>query len=150
MTSRDDLCPAGTWCDHRTGVCMPFCTMKSQCGMGSCVGARGTGNELIPGANVCTANCEPVTAMPCGAGSTCTYDATIGKLDCFVSDGFGFGDSCMYLNQCDKGLVCVGMKCWRWCSPAGDFSNDCVNDFTCSTFSNLTVTYQSVDYGFCD
>jgi hypothetical protein len=147
----DTACPTGTWCDGRTGVCMPFCQTAQDCHGNDCVAARNTSDSAIPGGtSVCVANCDPVAGTPCGNGTTCTYDAQVGDMDCFASLGMGDGEPCAALNDCGMSLVCVGGTCDPWCHPAGsEVSADCEGG-ECDMFSNLAPMYDGSTYGFCD
>src|SRR6185369_12293028 len=118
-------CPAGTWCDHRTETCAPFCMAASDCAKGECVAAQDAALEPIPGANVCTAHCDPVDPGACGAGAACNYDGTAVDFDCFASQNAGVGAPCSFAD-CAPTLVCGGSTgCLAWCHPADDFSAEC-------------------------
>jgi hypothetical protein len=149
--SSDKECPAGTWCDGRTGTCMLFCQSMSDCGGNDCVATYYTVNGkpvTVPGgANVCVANCDPVSAVPCGSETTCGYDPQIGVMDCFATNGFTLGQACMYINDCGPGLVCVS-TCQKWCRPPGQSSSDCGGG-TCGMFTNLAPMYDGQLYGAC-
>jgi hypothetical protein len=148
--SGDNDCPTGTWCDGRTGVCMPFCQSAQDCGGNDCTAARNSGQNTVPGGvSVCVANCDPVIGDPCGQGATCTYDAQLGDMDCFVSLGRGFDDPCTTLSDCGVSYVCVGSTCQPWCHPAGEPSDDCFGG-DCGMFSNLAPMYDGEVYGFCE
>ncbi len=144
----DTRCPAGTWCDHRTSTCAPFCDSGSACGKGNCVPARSDVGKTVPGASVCTSHCDPISAIPCGKGATCTYSKNMGEFDCVLSLGYVEGAKCMYLDDCGKGLVCVSTGCTKWCYPAGSTSDPgCQNG--CGTFTDLTPVFEGETYGFC-
>jgi len=147
----DANCPAGTWCDRRTFVCMPFCQSAADCGGNDCVAAHNPAGNTVPGGiSVCTANCDPVSAAPCGAGATCTYDAlVVGGFDCFSTMGYASGHFCMHLNDCAPGLVCAGTSCARWCHPASTTSSADCGFAACTAFTNLMPTYGGATYGYC-
>jgi hypothetical protein len=149
----DGDCPAGTWCDGRTSVCMPFCTPGSTCsGGGSCVAAI-TGAAVVPGDYVCTANCEPISAAPCGKGATCAYDPEVLGFDCFESGNAGLNDDCAQSDDCGKGLTCgteqgaTQGNCLEWCAPADALS--CPGSNFCNGFTD-PVEYGDTQYGYCD
>lgn len=147
----DHDCPKGTWCDGRTGVCMPFCASKSDCASGqNCVSASYDGSP-ITSVKVCVSHCEPVSADPCGTGATCAYDTSVLSFDCFTSGNIHWADMCMHAADCERGLVCVGSSssadCRYWCKTAGQLSADCLGAM-CNPFST-PVTYNGVEYGFC-
>ncbi len=145
----DTRCPASTWCDGRTGVCMPFCQSAADCHQNDCVAAYDVSQKTVPGGvSVCVADCDPVSAAPCGHGATCSYDPTVGSMDCFSSPELAVGDPCMYLNDCGPGSVCVGDTCQMWCAPVNASSPDC-NGGECGMFTNLTPMYKMQTYGSC-
>jgi len=149
----DQDCPAGTWCDQRTRTCAPFCTKASDCSPGSCVSARNSSQQAIPGLTVCTAHCDPEVATPCGAGATCAYDLMALDFDCFVAGNGGEGASCASASECQIGLVCVGNGttnyCRLWCHDAGTFGDTCNLSQSCKGFSTPLV-YNGVPYGYCN
>lgn len=151
--SGDGDCPAGTWCDGRTRVCMPFCAPGSTCkGGGSCVAAS-AGTAVVPGNYVCTAHCEPISAKPCGAGATCIYDPSVLDFDCFESNQIALSAVCSQPNDCASGLVCgfnqtlMQATCLEWCSPAGDYT--CAGSAYCTDFAS-PVAYDGTSYGYCN
>ncbi len=143
----DTRCPAGTWCDQRTSACAPFCATSSSCGSGHCVAAS-NGAESIPGVSVCTAHCDPETAIPCGSGATCAYDTTALDFDCFVSGGTPLNGSCQTSPDCAKGLVCgisgTTGTCLQWCKQNGE----CPAIDICDMFTPAFI-YNGADYGYC-
>ncbi len=145
--SDDTKCPAGTWCDQRTFTCAPFCTTAGACGGGDCRGAS-NGTQDIPGVDVCTAHCDPETAVPCGIGATCAYDDKSLDFDCFASGGTGLNGSCQSSTDCAKSLVCgvsgsVG-TCLQWCKSDGE----CPGIQICDQF-DPAFSYNGTDYGYC-
>lgn len=149
---KDDMdCPAGTWCDYRTDVCMTFCETSSDCGEGNCVSARNEMQKTIPGASVCTAHCDPLTAAQCGGATTCSYDGQIGDFDCYSSGSKSLGESCTGFNGCKPGLVCSSTDgCLEWCHPAPSSSSaDCPASGPCANFGNLSPMYGGEVYGYC-
>ena len=80
--ANDSECPAGTWCDGRTGTCMQLCHSASDCGGNNFVATYYVDkNKVVTvpgGASVCVADCNPVSAVPCGSAATCAYDAQVG------------------------------------------------------------------------
>ncbi|APR76378.1 Hypothetical protein A7982_01725 [Minicystis rosea] len=148
----DDACPAGTWCDSRTATCAPFCESFQDCGSGDCVAAKNYDSasmttHTVPGATVCTANCDPASATSCGPGAACNYDNNAGSFDCFYSLNKAAGSDCEF-GDCAPTLVC-GSQCLKWCHPVEDFSSECPNAGYCNQFTNLTPTYNGSKYGFC-
>ncbi|APR79559.1 Hypothetical protein A7982_04906 [Minicystis rosea] len=148
----DEVCPAGTWCDARTATCAPFCASSNDCGGGLCVAAEAsnpnTTTHTVPGATVCTANCDPVSATSCGPNAACNYDFLAGAFDCFQSQNQPIGSSCSFA-ECAPTLVC-GSTCLAWCFPAGAPSLACPGFADCNAFSNLTPMYNGVTYGYCN
>jgi hypothetical protein len=157
----DADCAKGSWCDHFTGTCEEICLSSADCDGGTCVNAPQVNPaSTIPGLQVCTANCEPVTTAPCGSGVTCAFDAssTVQGFDCFVSGLNPEGAMCNLSRDCDKGLVCivVGSKksCERWCTPVGTTfpgtANHCASAKPkCVAFST-PFTRNGVEYGTCE
>jgi hypothetical protein len=148
----DSRCPAATWCDLRTHVCKPFCDTAADCNgnAGNCVAAQNSSGKTVPGAFVCTAHCDPITAIECSGASTCTYDSKLGDFDCFRSKGYMSGNACTYLSDCGVGLVCASSACVYWCHPAPSASSpDCLGG-PCSNFSNLMPSYNGSVYGYCN
>ena len=147
----DKECPAGSWCDGRTQACMLFCKSATDCGGNDCVASYYTANGkaiTVPGgASVCVANCDPVSAVPCGQHATCGYDPQVGVMDCFASSDLTAGQKCMYINDCGPSLVCVG-TCERWCNPPGQASQTCAGG-PCAMISNLAPMYDGKLYGAC-
>jgi hypothetical protein len=149
----DGDCPAGTWCDRRTKVCMPFCTPGGTAcgGGGSCVAAS-AGTAPVPGDYVCTAHCEPISASPCRQGATCVYDPKVLDFDCFESGNASLSGSCTLPYDCGKGLVCgvdqttmLG-SCLLWCSPTQ--TSSCPSFGFCNDFSS-PISYSGASYGYC-
>jgi len=130
---------------------MLFCQSMSDCGGNDCIAAYYTvNNKLVTvpgGASVCVANCDPVSAVPCGSGTTCAYDTNVGVTDCFPSAGVGDGQKCTYGNECGPGLACVG-TCQKWCHPPGQLSQDCGGG-ACDMIGNLSPMYDGQLYGAC-
>lgn len=156
----DSDCAAGVWCDHTLHVCKPICATTDQCPTGAhCMPVPVDGTaKTIPGLKVCTAHCDPPSASPCGAGTTCYYDDTTSEFDCLRSGNTVAGGSCNFGNECGKGLVCIGsggtLTCERWCGPANNvFSVGCAladpNKPYCDKFG-MMATYNGVVYGVCD
>jgi hypothetical protein len=146
----DQACAAGAYCSASTSVCVPLCTSKAECAGGFCVAALdASGTSPIPGLDVCTADCDPLTAAPCGPQVTCYYDAKHGGLDCIASKGSLEGAVCSFVNDCAPALACIGGTCRRWCTPVGDMFT-CSGGGVCSAFSNLTVTHAGQTYGYCN
>ncbi len=152
----DSECVKGTWCDHRTKVCMRFCAKASDCGTGKCYSAQDASQAAVPGATVCTADCDPEDAAAiCGGGATCSYNqSAFGGYDCVYTGGtVPAGSSCASAN-CAPDLVCVSdgttKTCHEWCHEAGT-DGDCSDTFqTCSSFTTLTPQHDGHTYGFCE
>lgn len=155
----DSDCGPGVWCDHGLHVCKTICATTDQCPMNAhCLPVPIDGSMTsIPGLKVCTAHCEPSSAAPCGAGTTCYYDDATSEFDCLRSGNTTAGGSCTFADDCGKGLVCLGSPgsatCERWCSPANNlFSLTCgfadSNKSYCMKFG-MMATYNNVVYGVC-
>lgn len=155
----DSNCGPGVWCDHALHICKPICVTTDQCPANArCVPVLANDTTTaIPGLDVCTAHCDPTSAMPCGANTTCYYDATINEFDCLESGTAVAGASCNFANDCVKGLVCLGSNgtatCERWCGPAdGNVSAACSAADSSKPFCvkfGMMPTYNGVVYGVC-
>lgn len=154
----DGSCQAGSWCDHFTETCAKICSSTSPCPQGGkCIQAVTVNSIAIPSLQICTANCDPITASPCGPSVTCEFDTTTSVLafDCFASGLKTEGQACTASVDCNKGLVCraATSTCERWCTPPGSAfpatPNNCSSAKpTCAAFSNHP-THNGVEYGVC-
>ncbi len=157
----DGDCAAGTFCDHLTSVCRKICNNVGECPPSAqCMPAikKGTNNVEIPGLKLCTAHCDPMTGAPCGGDLTCYYDVSAAEFDCTTTTKYVAGAACMYADDCDKGLVCVGpagmAKCRRWCHPTDDIipSGFCFSFFEGRDYClgvAVEVQYNGEPYGVC-
>lgn len=150
----DNDCAATTWCDLDFHVCKPICNIPGDCAPGAhCVPVlQSLVNTPIPSLKVCTAHCDPQSTSPCGVGLTCVPDAS-GEFDCARSKNTVVGATCVYSDDCGKGLLCIGsagvFTCEKWCHPADAVGGGCSGSkFYCSSFATA-VTYNSETYGYC-
>src|SRR5262249_17969088 len=114
----------------------------------------------IPGLQICTANCDPITTSPCGSGVTCIFDSStdIQGFDCIVSGLKKEGEVCAKSKDCDKGLVCVvgspSNTCQRWCTPVNTTFPGKSNNCTAARPNCVAFTahfkHNGVEYGVCD
>jgi hypothetical protein len=157
----DTACAPNTWCDHFTGTCERICEDASDCVAGAkCVTAPKATGGLIPGLKICTSNCEPVTASPCGPGVTCAFDssADVQGFDCFVSGLKKEAAACTASRDCDKGLLCLdgatADTCERWCTPIDTTFPTTMNNCTtagktkCIAFGTPFIR-NGVEFGVC-
>jgi hypothetical protein len=147
LCSSDSTCAAGFWCDHFTSTCEKICNVTADCGGGVCTTAPNTTlSASIPGLEICTANCNPITGQSCGNNTTCTLDPSLNVFDCFVTGNKTEGQACAKLRDCGKGLVCLGTnKCAQWCAVAAD----CKDGKTTCTLFNPPVKVGTTSYGYC-
>lgn len=119
-TQSPNPCLAGLECFD--GHCTPHCCKgdDSVCGMssqgvaGSCdlnISSGGASNvDLFM---VCTYSptCKPFHIVPCMAGQACEIQDKLGSAKCVGLNGAGKkeGETCMYLNDCADGLMCLGV-----------------------------------------
>jgi hypothetical protein len=151
----DANCVEGTYCSG-DWVCEPVCATGDTCPNGGwCVAALDANWAVIPGLNVCTANCQPITGAPCdqsyGSVTCGLWGADQPEFTCYAAGGYGEGTPCDG-NQinCGSGLQCPGdapFVCRRWCTPIGQQSNCPLNQL-CSPLSNHP-TEDGVEYGLC-
>jgi len=154
----DAACPAGTWCNLLTSVCSPFCrsgASPGDCKAGTCIPATDGNGTNIPGIEVCTAHCDPVTASPCGAGASCDYDPVDG-FDCAAAGLSAEYGACVQSTDCGQDLVCVtdgsiGGTCMYWCA-IGDTSPGACSKTNCMPLvdPNMNpITYDGATCGYC-
>ena len=142
----DSECEEGTFCDGFTSVCKPFCTSATTCGLGLCIDATSEAGP-IPGASVCTANCDPQTVEPCALGGvTCYYDGPIHQFDCIASVGKSEGEACEFINDCDGGLLCFKNVCDPWCAPINESCGPGLFGGFCYS---VAISYETTQLGVC-
>jgi hypothetical protein len=159
--ANDGACAAGTWCDHFTSTCQEICEVVGTCNKGAvCLAASNEAlSAIIPGLRICTSNCDPLTAVPCGTNATCQFDASDAVLgfDCFASGLKKEGEVCTRARDCGKGLTCVNgtpsATCERWCTPVGSTFPAAAN--RCSTAKPKCIGFltpierNGVEFGTC-
>ncbi len=149
MCDHDAECVENTWCDKPLKVCKPLCPKGNECGYGNCRLAMNGALGVIPGLQVCTSYCNPITADPCDKTNfvTCIY---VGQtFDCTVSKNYSTGYHCSSPSDCMAGTTCTGADpmCKRWCTPPGGAS-DCPPIFMC-TATNPALYYDTMELGVC-
>jgi hypothetical protein len=141
----DAQCAVGTWCDLLHGVCRPVCNAGACAGDGSCVPAPDGGGGSVRGLQVCTSDCDPVSANPCSqAHGDVTCGRTIDGLDCV--DSGGMTSRCSLDRDCAPGLACWNAAaCYEWC-VVGAGGGGC----SCEGFEPPALSADgTVEYGFC-
>ncbi len=110
-----------------------------------------TGTATIPGLDVCTVNCNLVTASPCGAGATCVAvaDGSSGDVvgsECFVSGLIDLGETCAHAQDCQPGLLCYSNAC----SLVVQLSHDpCSGQGLDCLYFNPEIKIDGTNYGSC-
>lgn len=151
----DTDCGEGFFCPEVWGTCHPICQDSSDCGgmPRQCLPTF-TADGPIPNFGVCTANCHPVTGLPCSSdrGVVNCVPRNGGLLDCAASGGVMFGQSCETSNDCRLGLVCLDgtNACTFWCAPP-DFTENgiCPGDAPYCDPTDPDVTHEGITYGVC-
>jgi hypothetical protein len=156
------------------GVCKPFCGTASDCpGSGRvCDNVVDQNNNKIPGASICTLNCDPLNPQDSGGGwSACgsnTNCAAIGTKSAPYSDCYGpasatatQGTSCAGSSgagdgPCAPGYICltpdagITFSCFKNCRVGNNA--DCStagSGKTCHGYG--TPTYVgTTQYGYCN
>lgn len=137
-------CGVGLFCDRSTAVCKPTCDAGgAPCESGgACVEALSSTGEVIPGLQVCVADCNPAPApmSPCGDGdeTTCYYREDLEMLDCAASAGGTWPQGCEAHTDCAFSFACVDGTCIDTCFSEGvtcDGFTKSIPDFFCMNFS---------------
>jgi hypothetical protein len=167
----DAQCKAGTGCIG--GRCRPWCNGDTDCTSGSgalCViqVVFGTPSQDVPGAKVCTTDCDPTSKAPAGCPATwgChIYQEQDGAkrllTDCDAGGAGGAGASCMTngSSDCQPGMDCINVtrgtvttaECHPSClCPSGNCAaGSCpAGTGSCGAFSPK-VTIGTREYGTC-
>jgi hypothetical protein len=164
--SSANRCAAGFVCIGNPATCTQYCDANSDCGQprGQCVIQVTNGGAPIPGATLCSSNCDPVAATNplCPTGWTCDLfvaefpyvdgmNPNVDIVDCRPSGGVGEGGSCATAD-CASGLTCVNygtsQLCREVCRPS--VPTDCTNTLThsCQNFTT-PFTVGGQQYGIC-
>ncbi len=158
-------CAAGSVCvgDGTSNSCERYCDADADCGAprGQCViQLVDDTSQPIPGAVVCSSNCDPAVASnaSCPAGWTCDlFNATFGGADRSIVDCRAAGtrqldQTCSATMLCAAGLTCTNTGtssiCLKICTrPAG---TECaaVPGSTCTSF-DPAFTVGGAEYGVC-
>ncbi len=158
-------CAVGHVClgDGTNSSCAEYCDADADCNAprGQCViQLNNASSQPIPGAVVCSSNCNPATtANPlCPTGWTCDlFSATFGGtdhdiVDCRVTGARQLDQTCSATMACAAGLTCTNTGtssiCLKVCTrPAG---TECatVSGSTCTSF-NPTFVVGGSEYGVC-
>ena len=162
-------CAAGYICVDKglRSNCKKYCRDDSQCTApgGRCVLDINLGGTPVPGANVCTNNCNLVTREGCPENWGCNPgfidpdmslpDMVTGDevafTDCDLGGLLGQGASCTTTAACLPGYTCAGVpaggrQCLRYCvRPAGA---ECEGEEFCYGVSP-PIRVGDVDYGVC-
>lgn len=161
----DGECAEGTFCSPLYGTCKPLCSANEDCPTGEkgeapiCTVAWLEVNGVeIPGIQLCVANCNPATRVPCQTpGATCnltTVAPSQGGFECVGAGVIGEGGPCQGEPADDKRVDCVAGhgcfgnpvtqmgECYRWCEPIGSQGN-------CDAGDLCTQAGAGSTYGTC-
>jgi hypothetical protein len=155
----NDDCAAGYSCidvlNLGRGECLPWCASDGDCAApgGACDLPISANGQIVPGAVVCTASCDPLDNTGCPADWSCHAfqkgDGSRHESICTPAGGGGQGAFCSEQDECQPGFTCLGFanECSRNCaiSPA---SNNCPAGTACQAYSDHP-TFGGVEYGFC-
>jgi hypothetical protein len=154
----DSQCAKGRSCVN--GVCMPFCGTTSDCpgAYRACVGVNNMSNAAIPGMNVCTQFCDPVSPQsstggfsPCGPNVACEPNtAANGRVSTCLGPTTASGTQgadCTTNNtyddtKCAPGYGCTGLtifgttiyECLHFCD-VGASTGQCPSSTSCGSFT---------------
>jgi hypothetical protein len=155
-------CAAGYVCvgDGTNNSCEKYCTSNADCNAprGQCVNNLVNSSSMpIPGATVCTSNCDPSTATNalCPSGWTCdlftamykntTYDIA----DCRKAGPQALNATCSTTSTCQAGLSCISqgttMSCKKLCNKS---ANTGCTTGTCTSFTTPDII-GGTEYGVC-
>jgi large repetitive protein len=152
-------CAAGYVCLGDPAVandtqCRRYCDVDSDCnGDGSrCLIQIGDANgDPIPGVDVCTNHCEPVTQAGCPSGQGCLpyEDGAQDFTDCTLVGTKLDGATCSVAEECRPGSLCVDdtatlSHCRRMC----EVGLTCPSGGTCTGFVD-PVDLSGVEVGVC-
>ncbi len=143
--------------------CNRYCSSDTDCqgGGGKCVIEVTSAGTPIPGVKVCSAKCDPFTAMGCPTAWAChAYsDAAEAKnfSACVVPGAGGDGATCAGGDaQCAAGFTCVNVggqnRCKKYCDK-GDGNPGCPGGQTCVGLvdaANQPLVVDNVTYGVCN
>ena len=139
-------CDVGLFCDRSTAVCKPICDAAGPpCESGgACVDAVSSTGDMIPGLQVCIADCNPAPApiSPCGDGveTTCYYREDLEMLDCAASAGAAWPSSCDNHTDCAFSFACIDGTCTDTCFSEG---------VTCDGFTKSGANFFCMNFSPC-
>jgi hypothetical protein len=136
LCDSSDACPALHTCIR--GVCAQRCVDAADCEGAPCIALGDVQDPPIPGLNVCSRNCDPVSPVApraglgaCGAGAQC-FPFESGS-ECALAGSTPLRAPCDDFADCLPGLFCDGSgQCLAWCDVA---AGDCTAPEVCSAFS---------------
>jgi len=156
------MCAAGYTCvGGNPYSCEKYCTATSQCiaPRGQCVIQLTDGTNPIPGAVVCSSNCDPSAATNalCPTNWSCDlftsmYNATnYNIVDCRPNGTAGVNAACSTTVACAAGLTCVNNGtsnvCMTICNKTAN--TGCSGGKTCTGFATA-FTVGGTEYGVCN
>ena len=160
-----ESCQPGLVCLNVSGgptavnQCGRFCASDAGCvGAGSlCIYTLSDGaGGSVPGVQVCSRACNPITSSGCSASAAChLFQESAGArryhTDCIAPVGTGGQDAfCIDATDCRRGFACSGGYCLRYCNAPGTIAGGgCSFSEACYGFSPPLVI-GSTEYGVCD
>jgi hypothetical protein len=149
LCDSSDACPALHTCIR--GVCAQRCVDAADCEGAPCIALGDAQDPPIPGLNVCSRNCDPVSpAAPraglgaCGAGAQC-FPFESGS-ECALAGSTPLRGPCDDFADCLPGLFCDGSgQCLAWCDVA---AGDCSALEVCVAFSPPLIAGEH-NWGSC-
>jgi hypothetical protein len=125
--TKNEECEPGSQCfqfpcagDPKPRICMHFCKSDNDCNGGRC-SREVPCEDKQTGFRVCTQSCDPrgTGVVGCAAGLTCfIFKGEVTSCDCRSSKRVGAdGEACTDTEDCQPGLLCVGMGGSRLCRP---------------------------------
>lgn len=170
LCAADADCVAGTICVG-TSVqdlrCHQFCGSDADCpgsgGGGVCiVTLEDSSSQTIPGATLCTTDCEPTSTSPpaCPTGWACHLQYVDANNDdipeFFLTDCANDAGSAVHGEYCDNvtalcapGHFCYTTfnECIRTCRVLG---SDCPVGYSCQAYTAPGAVVGTTEYGYCD
>ena len=111
--------------------CPKDCGPCTTCGDGKCEGTENVSNcpkDCQP--STCSLPCDPVTQKGCSTAMQCYPNAS--SSTCANVGTKKLNGSCLGINECVKGLLCVNQLCKQLCSTKGAAGFTCIGGSKCS------------------
>lgn len=150
-------CAAGFVC---LGLCHEYCENDTQCtapgGLCTIQITYGSPPMIVPGARVCSPNCNPLTSTGCPVDWGCHVYRNTTEMRSFTSCAMaGAGDhgtTCVDDDTCAAGLSCVntggGSVCLKNCNVTTNLGCSTLPGSSCVGFADPAVI-GATEYGVC-